>query len=211
MLIYPLQDKTVTDFTIDMRVMFTDKTKLTYFVSGANNRGSNTLLAGMTGIWTLNGNIFKPPDLVKNLKLNKFYRYTLTRKGRTMRMYWDGKLHYENNRVHRRSVPRGTYWLLGQDQDRKGGGFDSSQRFIGKMCNFQMWDVGLNKNQMTDFFKNPKKSSIGKPKLFDNPPSYEYELKDGASKEEQTGDFKIVVIQCNILYIYVCECDLPLY
>ncbi|XP_078698216.1 oncoprotein-induced transcript 3 protein-like isoform X2 [Branchiostoma floridae x Branchiostoma belcheri] len=37
-------------------------------------------------------------------------------------------------------VRRGGTWILGQDQDRVGGGFEASQSFIGKMSEVNLWD-----------------------------------------------------------------------
>ena len=89
-------------------------------------------------------------------------------------MFWDGKQEVGRH-VTAHKIRKGASWVLGQEQDTRGGGFDPTQRFIGTICNFQMWNVGLTKAIAPDFFKNPL--SIGKPTVFDNPPSYKLELK----------------------------------
>ncbi|XP_078702672.1 neuronal pentraxin-2-like [Branchiostoma floridae x Branchiostoma belcheri] len=38
------------------------------------------------------------------------------------------------------SVRTGGIWILGQDQDVLGGGFDASQSFIGEMSEVNLWD-----------------------------------------------------------------------
>ncbi|KAI8513949.1 hypothetical protein Bbelb_082730 [Branchiostoma belcheri] len=56
-------------------------------------------------------------------------------------LYADGDLTTSGSgfRVGER-VRRGGTWILGQDQDRVGGGFEASQSFIGELSKVNLWD-----------------------------------------------------------------------
>ena len=71
-------------------------------------------------------------------------------------------------------------WILGQDQDVAGGAFDLSQRFIGKICNLRMWNVGKTEAEMRAFFEKPPDKKDLMHVVFDNPPTYSYEKNNGA-------------------------------
>merc|ERR1719334_2205730 len=81
-------------------------------------------------------------------------------------------------------VAQGASWVLGmgRELDGKPGTakkFDKNQKFIGDICEFQMWNRGFfDDSAAKRFFKNPY--SIGRPTLFDYPISYRYTLKNGA-------------------------------
>ena len=77
------------------------------------------------------------------------------------------------------ALNKGT-WILGQDQDVAGGGFELSQRFIGKICNLRMWSVGKTEAEMRGFFENPPDRKDLTHVVFDSPPTYAYEKNNGA-------------------------------
>ena len=101
---------------------------------------------------------------------------------------WNGvngdQIHYINGAQvktsnSRKSWRAGGFFLLGQDQDSVGGGFDAGQRFIGDICNFQMWDRVLNDDERQRLWAGQQ--VIGN--VFDSPISYNYELQNGAEEK----------------------------
>jgi hypothetical protein len=75
-----------------------------------------------------------------SLHIYRKVRYTLTWDGNSgvTVLYIDGK---ESKRGKLRGqLQAGGSLILGQEQDNVGGGFAQSQRFIGDLCNPQMWD-----------------------------------------------------------------------
>ena len=114
---------------------------------------------------------------IQGKTLNTFYRVTVTVKNANSLLYLDQKLIAEK-KVEKYVLVSGGIWMLGQDQDALGGGFDTKQRLIGSICNFRMWNSGLNKTEVAEFFKNPK-TMTAQP-VFDNPPTYRYEKNSGA-------------------------------
>ena len=172
----PLRNEEIADFTIDMRLKFAKITSDPYYVSVYSNRDNEFVIGDKAVI--IAQKAYSLPSVKSNVKLGTYHRLTISRKGNQLRMYWDGKLKAER-KVTTFKIPKGASWIIGQEQDTRGGGFVAAQRFIGNICNFQMWSVGLTKEGAPDFFKNPL--SIGKPALFDSPPSYKLELK-GATK-----------------------------
>ena len=158
-----------------MRLQFTKMPNMPHWIS-VNTARDNEFLISTYHVVLDQKNILEFPDLKSSIKLGVFYRVTLTRKGNQMVMFWDGKEYSAT--VITSKIPKGASWVLGQEQDRRRGGFDASQRFIGNICHFQMWNVGLTKEEAPRFFENP--SSFGKPAVFDNPPSYKFELMNGA-------------------------------
>ena len=74
-----------------------------------------------------------------------------------------------------KSVPMGGSWVLGQQQDEFEGGFDVEDRVKGKICNFQMWDFKLSKEQLGLLFA----SDISvQGNLFNSPPTYQYSYEN---------------------------------
>ena len=51
-------------------------------------------------------------------------------------------------------IRSGGSWILGQEQDAIEGKFDKNQRFIGKICDFQMWNYGMNPESLKKLFLN---------------------------------------------------------
>merc|ERR1719348_664947 len=174
--ISPLHDEPIADFTVDMRLKFAKMTSDSFYLSVYSTR-DNEFLIGNRGVFIAQKE-YSIPSIKSAVKLGTYHRITVTRRGNQLQMYLDGKLKAEKS-VTTFKIPKGASWILGQEQDKRGGSFMADQRFIGNICDFQMWNVGLTKAGAPDFFKNPL--SIGKPALFDSPPSYKLELK-GAIK-----------------------------
>ena len=151
----------------------------TWFISYAVPAHNNEMVIGLPGLHFGGPPIATFDKSNPVIKLNVMYRFTVTLKGSKLLMFWDGKLHFEKqvNKV-RNSIRAGGSWIIGQEQDSVLGGFEASQRFIGSICGLKMWNEGLDKEEAAEFFKYSITSS--KPSMFDSPPSYTYELKDGA-------------------------------
>jgi hypothetical protein len=87
-------------------------------------------------------------------------------------------------------VPGGS-WVLGQDQDdgwRKSveKTFDKNQRFIGKICDFQIWNYGMNQDSLKKLFLNNGVAG----NIFNSPPTYALEFKNGATSSQTCFTFK---------------------
>ena len=73
---------------------------------------------------------------------------------------------------------------VGQEQDRINGqnahpnSFETGERFIGEICNFQLWNYGMSEESLKKLFLNDGSMQTGN--VFDSPPSYTFEKKHGA-------------------------------
>ena len=109
--------------------------------------------------------------------LDFYHRVTISVKDANSLVYLDRKLISEK-KLKKQVFDGNGIWMLGQEQDAFGGGFSQEQRVIGSICNFRMWNSGLNKTGVTEFFKNPKLITVQP--VFDNPPTYRFEKNNGA-------------------------------
>ena len=179
MVITPLHDEAIADFTVDMQLKFAKMTKDPFYVSVYSNR-DNEFLIGNRGVFIAQKE-YSIPSIKSAIKLGTYHRVTVTRKGNQLLMYLDGKLKAEKS-VTTFKIPKGASWILGQEQDKRGGSFVADQRFIGNICDFQMWNVGLTKGEAPEFFKNVFK--IGNPALYNSPSNYKFELKEATQFQE---------------------------
>jgi hypothetical protein len=62
-------------------------------------------------------------------------------------------------------------FIIGQDQDKLGGGFDKSQRLIGDLCDLQMWDRVLSATEMKALFEG---KAVKPGNVFDSTSTYSY-------------------------------------
>ena len=60
---------------------------------------------------------------------------------------------------------------------RVGEVLDEKQQFFEKICDFQMWDKGLDEGEIEKLFSNKNQLEAGN--IFDSPPTYEFEKKYG--------------------------------
>ena len=49
------------------------------------------------------------------------------------------------------TIPGGGTWVLGQDQDYVGGGFDVSQMMLGEMTEVNIWDKVFSYEEIREF------------------------------------------------------------
>ena len=160
-----------------MRLQFTKLPKSLgpHWISVADNIRDNQFLVSDYHL-IIGQNRMKFNTLRSSIKLGVFHRMTITRKGNQLLVIWDGKEYSATGFADK--IPKGASWVLGQDQDEPRGGFVATERFIGNICNFQMWNVGFTKEEASQFFENPL--SFGKPAVYDSPPSYKFESMNGA-------------------------------
>jgi len=92
----------------------------------------------------------------------------------------------KEGKITKEKVPGGGFFLLGQDQDSVGGGFQSHQRFIGTISQFQMWDRMLSEEEVRNLY-NGSSNIIGN--IFDDPATYKAEPVDGALIKDKTNCF----------------------
>ncbi|XP_078572722.1 neuronal pentraxin-2-like [Branchiostoma floridae x Branchiostoma japonicum] len=65
--------------------------------------------------------------------------------------YFDGVLRNSGSGLSTGGrVGTGGTWILGQDQDTVGGGFDASQAFIGDLSQVNLWNRVLSSAEMND-------------------------------------------------------------
>ena len=161
-------------------------TSTPFYLSAITGPGViNQLGVGIGGIWQrgLRDRKFATPKLKAKTKLGIYYRFTFSRKANVYSLYVDGQLHLRKKGT-RMTIAQGASWVLGmgRELDGKPGTakkLDKNQKFIGDICEFQMWNRGFSEDSAAKrFFKNPY--SIGRPTLFDYPINYRYTLKNGA-------------------------------
>jgi len=148
----PRQDKALNDFTVDFTYKFSDATSTPYLLSYAlNNNDHNEFLIGLGDGYIGSKNLFnKKGDFP--LKIKSSQRITVTRIKSEVSVYANGK--FVGKKTVATPIRPGGSWVLGQEQDAKEGKFDKTQRFIGKICDFQMWNYGMNPNSLKKLFKN---------------------------------------------------------
>jgi len=174
--LHPLTEQAITDFTIDFSMKITKMTPEPFFVSYAVPGSDNELLLGLgASQWYAHNSVAGYPK--QRVSVNVYHRVTFTLKDTRIRVYLDGVLITEK-KVRPRALTSGGTWVLGQDQDAVGGEFDVEQRLIGKICNFRMWNFGMDEQEIPSFFDNPSLSQART--IFDNPPTYRYEKMNGA-------------------------------
>jgi len=179
--ITPLHDEEISDFVVDMQLQFIKMTLDPFYLSVYSTR-DNEFLIGNRAVYIAQKE-FALPSIKSAIILGKYHRLTITRKGNKLRMYLDGTLKAER-RVTTLKIPKGANWILGQEQDTRGGGFVRAQRLIGNICDFRMWNVGLTKEEAPDFFRNFLTFGTThysyfysySPSLFDSPSSYKFVL-----------------------------------
>jgi len=175
--LHPLYDQAISEFIIDFTLQFSKWTVvpvfISYFAPGAGN--GNELLIALRELWI--GSVRIAPFPAQDVAIGEYRRFTMSVKDGQTLIYWDRKL-FAKLPNQRKTLKSGGTWVLAQNQESMGGGFDDDQRFIGKICNFRMWNYGLNEIEMKEFFVNP--NTTVDQMVFDNPPTYEYEMRYGA-------------------------------
>jgi len=183
--LHPIQDKELNDFTIDFTYEFSEATKDPYFLSYAQGKTKwgNDLLIGQKHGIVNTVRFYEPKGSFAGIPLDigTTERVTITRINSEVSLYSNGKIITKKNIAT--PIEAGGSWVLGQDQDegwRKSveKTFDKNQRFIGKICNFQIWDYGMNQDSLKKLFL--KDGSLNAGNVFDSPSSYAFELKNGA-------------------------------
>jgi len=176
----PLQDKALNDFTVDFTYKFSDATSEPYFLSYAHtNYYTNEAIIGKNyGI--INSKQFYNPTVMPKglpLEIGTAERVTITRMNSEISVYVNGKFVLKN-KVAVSPIRPGGSWVLGQEQDDKEAKFDKKQRFIGSICDFQMWDYGMKEDSLKKLFQND--GSVAPGNVFDSPPAYAFKKKNGA-------------------------------
>ena len=167
--LHPIQEEVLNDFTVDFSYEFSYLAGGAFFLSYAIPQNANEILFGSYG-WYGTANYDFPREI------NTTNRFTLTRVNSKISVYSNQNLVLETTSPQ--SVRTGGVWLLGQDQDSVEGGFEIDDRFVGKICNFQMWNYGMNRESLGKLFRND--GSMARGNFFDSPPSYAFERKNGA-------------------------------
>ena len=173
--LHPLHDQPIGDFTIDFSYRLSKITSAPHLFSYAAPERDNELLIAFTH--AIYGHSSGPSFPIHGKELNVFHRVTMTLKNTKVLMYWDRELIAEKQ-VKKYVLVNGGAWVLGQEQDEVRGGFDPTQRVIGSICDFRMWNAGLDKNGVKEFFKKPDTITVDP--IFDSPPTYRYEKQNGA-------------------------------
>ena len=92
---------------------------------------------GLLGMWTQQTHrLQSKKNFAKTIKEGQFYRFTFSRQGKVYSMYVDGKLHLQTSSA-KYTLPSGAAWVLGQEQDKKYGGFQVSFFFF--FCKLEVW------------------------------------------------------------------------
>jgi len=172
--LHPLNNHPISEFMVDFTLHFSKLTTDPYFLSYAvpGTGKDNEFVISLNNLWI--GSVRVTTYPVQTVSVGEYRRFTMSVKDGKIFIYWDGEI-FAKLQTQRRTLRSGGIWLLAQDQDTFGGKFDANQRFVG---NFRMWNHGLNENELAEFFVNP--NTTGSNMVFDNPPTYEYEKRNGA-------------------------------
>ena len=108
-------------------------------------------------------------------KPNVFDRVTIVKSKGELEFYFNRRLIETKSLSKTVGMNTTGVWVLGQEQDRLGGGFSIDQQFHGHICDFQIWDKAFDESKVTKLFSDI--SSVKKGNIFDNPPSYEWQYK----------------------------------
>ena len=174
--LHPLQDKVLNDFTVDFTYEFSDATSTPYFLSYAKSKKyNNEFIIGLPGGFIGSKWIYQNKGAFP-LSIKTSQRITVTRIKSEISVYANGKFIEKKNMAT--PIRSGGSWILGQEQDTIEGKFDKTQRFIGKICDFQMWSYGMNPDSLKKLFQND--GSVKPGNFFNSPPSYAFKKKNGA-------------------------------
>ena len=167
----------MNDFTVDLTFKISDPISNAYFLSYAYTNGYNNefLIGRQNGL--INSKYFynKKTDYLP-LDIKTLQRVTVTRIDSKIYVYANDKLVHSQEMLT--PIRAGGTWILGQEQDKQEGKFDKTQRFIGKICDFQMWNYGMNQDSLKKLFLQD--DSVAPGNVFNNPPSYAFTKKNGA-------------------------------
>jgi len=128
-------------------------------ISGANGTsaaGNGWLMYQVNGnrINTYINNVNRQYNLPYSIADNNWHFVVWTRKGTTEKLYYDGVL-VGTNTVTGNPIdvsPGGL--MLGQEQDNLGGGFQSSQRYIGNIDEVSFYNIELKSEDIVNLYRN---------------------------------------------------------
>ena len=85
------------------------------------------------------------------------------------RIYKDGKVVVEENGYCQgQIILAGGTWVVGQDQDSVGGGFDEYQMLLGEIADVNIWDKELSYPDIQEFSKSCQCKLRGNVKSWNN-------------------------------------------
>ena len=67
-----------------------------------------------------------------------------------LNVYVDGSFAERIENIKGEALPGGGVWIIGQDQDDVGGGFDRNQAFAGKLTELHVWNRVLSHAEIKD-------------------------------------------------------------
>ena len=70
--------------------------------------------------------------------------------GGQFNLYVDGSFASVNEQINGAYLPGGGVWIIGQEQDTVGGGFDPGQAFVGELTELHVWDRVLSPAEIKD-------------------------------------------------------------
>ena len=149
----------LSDFSFDliMRIdSFPDT--LMSFVSYATSANNNSILIGRNGanntaLWfgsTNVGGISGPLD--SDYNVGNFIHYVFTRNGSTVKVYINAVEKMSYSSYPTASVETGGTLLFGQEQDTPGGGFQSTQDFVGDLSCYRVYNKALTESEIQQNF-----------------------------------------------------------
>ena len=180
MKLHPLQDEILDDFTIDFSYEFSDVTSRAHFLSYATSKHNNELAIGQKRGMLADQHIYDAA--LFPLDIETAHSVTIVRVNDEISIYADGEL--LETSIMTDTIGTGGVWIIGQEQDGINGQnteeewFEAQERFIGKICDFQMWNYGLDEESLEILFLNDGSMETGN--VFDSPPSYTFEKINGA-------------------------------
>ncbi|XP_055850418.1 sushi, von Willebrand factor type A, EGF and pentraxin domain-containing protein 1-like, partial [Episyrphus balteatus] len=131
---------------------FTYGAVLSYATKDNDNAFTLTDYSGF--VLYVNGNS-SGSDIVANDGEWHFLCASWTSENGYYELFFDGRLeHAGMNLSAGQHIPGDGIFIVGQEQDRLGGGFSESESFIGQIAYLEVWDTVITADQVNEFYRS---------------------------------------------------------
>ena len=143
----------LTDITVEMWIKISTLQTQIPFISYNTSSSDNAFLIFKNGANSLIA-FFGPSGGAtvtfadNNWNTGNFIQFVIARLGSNIKYYINGTFIVETNSYPTGSFPTGGTLLFGQEQDSPGGGFSSSQDFVGDYANVLIYNKALTASEV---------------------------------------------------------------
>lgn len=160
----PVSNFPSTSFTISFWMNSNDVAGDGFPISYATTGNDNAIsiwftAAGTATLWVNSFQFVTTPTI--SIRDGNWHHVavTWTNAGGAINMYTDGNLFYSGTLNNGGVIPGGGSFVMGQDQDLVGGGFQTYQAYLGKMDEVCIWNRVLSQTEIKD--RMCKKLTVG--------------------------------------------------